>query len=115
MTGAYDLPCGHVIHTVGPVWGKDNAELLSCCYYNCLDLAAQNGIRSIAFPAISTGTYGYPPEQAAKRAVRAVVHMLVCSPELFDRIVFVMYSDKARETYEDVRDRLYSRFDYLWK
>ena len=72
ITKGYDLPAKYVIHTVGPVWnGGSHGEedLLAACYWNSLKLAEKNGIRSIAFPAISTGVYGYPKERAAKIAV----------------------------------------------
>src|SRR5436309_2492331 len=75
ITRGYRLPAKHVIHTVGPIWqgGKrQEAELLAACYRNSLDLAAANGIHSIAFPAISCGVYGFPIEQAAEIAVREV-------------------------------------------
>ena len=64
ITDGYDLPAGHVIHTVGPVWrggGQDEDRLLASCYRASLDLARDNNLTSIAFPAISTGVYGYPP------------------------------------------------------
>ena len=118
ITKASNLPCDYVIHTVGPVWHGGNhgePELLSNCYYNSLLLAKRNGIGSIAFPAISTGVYGYPLEEAAKRAVRAVVHTLEADPDSFDRVVFVMFSDKDREVYEDVRDEYFGDFSYLWE
>ena len=75
ITGAYHLPCEYVIHTVGPVWyggRRGEAERLAACYRNSLELARENGIRTVAFPSISTGVYGYPVEQAAKVAVAAV-------------------------------------------
>ncbi len=75
ITAGYDLPARHVIHTVGPVWrggGANEARLLASCYRNSLALARLNGVRSIAFPAISCGVYGYPPEQAARIAVATV-------------------------------------------
>ncbi len=76
-TPAFDLdpPVTHVIHTVGPVWhggGRGEAELLESCYRRCLEVADELGVRSVAFPAISTGVYGYPPELAADVAVRAI-------------------------------------------
>jgi len=75
ITGAYNLPHRHVIHTVGPVWrggGAKEAELLASCYRNALELALVHAARSIAFPAISTGVYGYPREAAAEIAVATV-------------------------------------------
>jgi O-acetyl-ADP-ribose deacetylase (regulator of RNase III) len=75
ITGAHDLPNRYVIHTLGPVYGQDRpeAELLANCYRNSLARAEQKGIDSVAFPAISTGVFGYPVEQAAKVALRTVV------------------------------------------
>ena len=75
ITGAYNLPCEYVIHTVGPIWNGGRSkeeELLAGCYFNSMQLAQEHGIRSIAFPSISTGVYSYPVELAAKVAVRTV-------------------------------------------
>lgn len=75
ITGGYRLPARHVIHTVGPVWhggSRGEPELLADCYRNSLSLAAENGLKSVAFPAISTGVYGYPKEQAAQIAVGTI-------------------------------------------
>ena len=72
MTGGYSLPARHVIHTVGPVWqggGQGEPELLRSCYRNCMTLADSRGLESIAFPAISTGVYGYPLRKATETAV----------------------------------------------
>ena len=118
ITKAYKLPCDYVIHTVGPVWHGGNhgePELLSNCYYNSLKLAKETGIRSIVFPAISTGVYGYPLEEAARRAIGAVIDVLDQYPDSFDRVVFVMFSKRDREVYEAVRDEYYSDFLYLWE
>ncbi|MCX5784977.1 MAG: O-acetyl-ADP-ribose deacetylase [Elusimicrobia bacterium] len=79
LTDGYELPAGHVIHTVGPVWcgGKSNEpELLRRCYWNSLELAGKNGFKTIAFPCISTGVYGYPGEEAAAIAVQTVREFL---------------------------------------
>lgn len=79
ITDAYQLPCKYVIHTVGPVWqdGRHNeAELLASCYKNSLQLAFDQKIKTIAFPAISCGVYGYPKQQAAKIAVKEITTFL---------------------------------------
>ncbi len=75
ITGAHDLPNRHVIHCLGPVYGSDEPadELLASCYRNALSLAEQNGLRSVAFPAISAGVFGYPIEPAAEIALRTVI------------------------------------------
>src|SRR6476659_6912467 len=92
ITQGYRLKARHVIHTVGPVWrgGRSNEpELLASCYRNSLVLATQHGLQSIAFPAISTGIYGYPKEPAAEIAVREVrAHATL------DRVIFCCF-DKA--------------------
>jgi O-acetyl-ADP-ribose deacetylase len=92
-TGAGRLPARHVIHTVGPVWqGGDRCEeeLLASCHRRALELAGQLGCRSVAFPAISTGIYGYPVELAAPVAVAAVRESAVPPVEL---VRFVLFSD----------------------
>jgi len=79
ITKGYRLPAKHVIHTVGPVWhggGQGEPELLANCYRNSLRLAKENGLKSIAFPAISTGVYGYPKEKAASIAVGVIKEFL---------------------------------------
>lgn len=79
ITGGYNLPARHVIHTVGPVWqggGAGEASKLASCYRRSLEVAAENDCRTIAFPAISQGVYGYPPEQATELAVRTVYAFL---------------------------------------
>ena len=75
LTQGYRLPARFVIHTVGPVWhggGRNEPELLASCYRRAIEIAAQNGIRTLAFPGISTGVYGYPKEPAARIAVATV-------------------------------------------
>lgn len=75
ITPGFDLPARYIIHTVGPVWeggGADEAELLASCYVASLQLAAEHGIASLAFPAISCGVFGYPPDQAVRIAVACV-------------------------------------------
>ena len=76
ITAGFRLPARHVIHTVGPVWaggGQGEAELLASCYRQSLERAAEHDLETIAFPAISTGVFGYPPDQAADIAVSAVM------------------------------------------
>ena len=83
ITKAYNLPAKHVIHTVGPVWHGGNADeddLLARCYRRSLDIAFEHHLRSIAFPAISTGVYGFPRERAATIAVETVTDVLDSAP-----------------------------------
>ena len=89
ITGAYKLPCKYVIHTVGPIWNGGNnneGQLLANCYKNSLKVAADRGIRSIAFPSISTGVYSYPLNQAADIAVNTVYAFLKDHPDSFDEV-----------------------------
>jgi O-acetyl-ADP-ribose deacetylase (regulator of RNase III) len=101
MTSGHDLPNDHVIHCLGPVYGRDEPadELLAACFRNALRLAEQNGLASIAFPAISTGAFGYPTDDAAAVAVDAVVSM---AEELssIERVRFVLYSESDARTFE---------------
>ena len=103
ITGAYNLPCEYVIHTVGPIWnggrGKEE-ELLAGCYFNSMKLAQEHGIRSIAFPSISTGVYGYPVELAAKVAVRTVSRFLEDNPDSFDLVEWVLFDSVTESVYE---------------
>ena len=102
ITGAGKLPCKKVIHTVGPVWhggGRGEAELLASCYRKSLLLAAGAGLKSIAFPNISTGVYGYPKDKAAKTAVEAVRKTLEETPGI-ERIVFVCFDDENYGLYK---------------
>jgi O-acetyl-ADP-ribose deacetylase len=101
ITGGHNLPNRYVIHTLGPVYGQDRpeAELLANCYHNSLALAEENGIDSIAFPAISTGVFGYPVEEAAEVALRTVVE----EKERLERvrlIRFVLFGEQDYEVHE---------------
>ena len=103
ITGAYNLPCKYVIHTVGPIWHGGNhneAQLLVNCYRNSLKVAMDNGIRSVAFPSISTGVYSYPLAQAADVAVTTVCDFVEEHPDAFDEILWVLFSDDAKEAYD---------------
>lgn len=95
ITKGYRLKAGHVIHTVGPIYrnGQDNARLLRSCYLRSLELAVSNGLKSIAFPSISTGVYGYPLEEAARVALEAVNDFLGKDDSL-ERVVMVSFDDR---------------------
>ena len=95
ITPGFRLPAKFVVHTVGPVWhggGRGEAGLLASCYLTSLDLAADAGARSIPFPAISTGIYGYPKGAAAEVALTAIRGWVAAHPEAFDRIVLIAFS-----------------------
>ena len=103
ITGAYKLPCEYVIHTVGPIWNGGRSkeeELLAGCYFNSMQLAQEHGIRSIAFPSISTGVYSYPVELAAKVAVRTVSRFLEDNPDSFDLVEWVLFDSVTESIYE---------------
>ncbi len=103
ITRGYRLPAPWVIHTVGPVWNgghRDEPELLARCYRNSLALAAARGLRSIAFPSISTGAYGYPIEPASRIAIAEVLRFVGAHPAAFDRIVFVAFSKSDYDVYQ---------------
>jgi len=106
ITKGYKLPADYVIHTAGPVYGKEggrDAQLLASCYKNCLKLAKENNIRAIAFPSISTGAYNYPKKEAAKIAVAAVKEFCAQNPNSFDKIIFVCFDDENYEIYKKLR------------
>jgi len=103
LTKGYNLPAKYVIHTVGPVWrgGNDREdELLAACYRHSMSLALRTKIRSIAFPAISTGAYGFPLDRAARIAAEEVHRFLETYPE-FDRVIFCCFGDDALRAYEN--------------
>jgi O-acetyl-ADP-ribose deacetylase len=107
ITGAHGLPTCYVIHTLGPVYGQDRpeVELLAGCYRNSLDLAEQNEVESVAFPAISTGVFGYPAEEAARGALGTVRERA----ERLERVRlvrFVLFGEKDLEVHERVLSRL---------
>jgi O-acetyl-ADP-ribose deacetylase len=103
VTGAGRLPARHVFHAVGPVYrdGRHGEpELLAACYRQCLELAEERGARTISFPAISTGVYGYPLGEAAGIAVREVRAHLEKRDTTVERVIFVLFGRKAYEEYE---------------
>ena len=98
ITTAGNMPAVHVIHTVGPVWGQGGPELLANCYRNCLRLAVENGLKSIAFPAISTGVYRFPKDLAAEVSSRIIDDFLKEDDSLEDvRLVF--FAPGSRDTF----------------
>lgn len=103
-TTAGRLPSRFVIHTVGPIWGRHNesdaVRLLGDCYRNSLDLAVELECKSIAFPNISTGVYGFPKDLAGATAVQAVRQWAIAKPALLGRIVFVTFDEENRAIYE---------------
>ena len=102
LTRGYNLPALWVIHTVGPLWRGGNAGedgLLATCYRTCFSLAEQIGLRSIAFPAISTGVYAFPLERATAIAVDQAFYHAERDGSI-ERIVFVCYDDRTRQVYE---------------
>ena len=107
ITGGHNLPNPHVIHCLGPVYGRDKPadQLLAACYTNALGLAEENGLASIAFPAISSGAFGYPLDAAARIALQTCMHK---APELSSvrHIRFVLFSQKDVQVYENILQEL---------
>jgi O-acetyl-ADP-ribose deacetylase (regulator of RNase III) len=104
VTTRGELPARRVIHTVGPIWsggGRGEPEVLASAYRESLNAAAREGLRTVAFPSISTGAYGYPVRAAARVALRAVAGRLAKSPGDFDEIRFVLYSEETLRAYEE--------------
>ena len=109
ITKAYKLPCKYIIHTVGPVWnggGHREDELLANCYRSSLELAADNHIRTLAFPSISTGIYSFPVERAAEIAVRTVDEFLKENPGQLDMVMWVLFDDNTEKAYQAAVDLL---------
>ncbi|MDH4247707.1 MAG: O-acetyl-ADP-ribose deacetylase [Deltaproteobacteria bacterium] len=107
LTRGYRLPARFVIHTVGPVWQGGEAgesELLAACYRNSLRIAAEHDLRSVAFPAISTGIYGYPRELAAEIALREVRQALSRNPKP-ERVILVSFDSLTHATYQELAAR----------
>jgi O-acetyl-ADP-ribose deacetylase (regulator of RNase III) len=105
ITKGHRLTARYVIHTVGPVWRgghRGEAELLASCYRRSLEIARENNLRSIAFPSISTGVYGYPLEDAAVIAVATVRDFVDASPSSFDEIVFCCFSARDLQVYSGI-------------
>ena len=108
ITKGYRLPARHIIHTVGPVWrGGENGEpeLLAACYRSALELAQGHGLRSVAFPAISTGIFSYPMDAAAQVAARTVANTVRAEPNAFDRILVVCFDEHAADIFAAAVER----------
>jgi O-acetyl-ADP-ribose deacetylase len=108
ITGGHRLAARHVIHAVGPVWqggGRGEDELLASCYREALRLAAEQGLRSIAFPAISTGVYRFPVDRAARIAIGTTEDYLAANPEL-ERVTFVLFSDDHLRAFEQALEAI---------
>ena len=102
ITKGYNLPAKYVIHTPGPIWkGGNNGEreLLASSYRSCLELAAEHGCRTVAFPSISTGVYRFPLELAAPIAVKTVRDFLTDHPQL-EQVTFVCFSQQVKDAYD---------------
>jgi O-acetyl-ADP-ribose deacetylase (regulator of RNase III) len=109
VTTAGELDARAVIHAVGPRWrggGMGEAGLLASCYRTALRLAREHGWRTVAFPSISTGIYGYPIEEAARIAVATIVEELDLHPEAFDEILMVLFSEADLSVYEKAAHEL---------
>jgi O-acetyl-ADP-ribose deacetylase (regulator of RNase III) len=109
ITSGGNLKAKHVIHTVGPVWrgGRSGEpELLADAYRNSLKLAVSKGLKTIAFPSISTGAYGYPIEKASQVAISTVKDFLE-KEDALDMVVFVLFSKRDFEIYKDVAKRIF--------
>lgn len=107
ITKGYNLPNSYVIHTLGPVYSeeKNPAEKLTACFKNSLEIAEKNSIKSIAFPAISTGIFGYPVEEAAKVSIKAVIEKI---PHLktIKKIRFVLFDDKTYRIFNETLEKI---------
>ena len=102
ITKGYKLPAKHVIHTPGPVWhggNKGEAELLTSCYRSCLELASENGCRTVDFPSISTGVYHFPLDKAAAIASKTIKEYLDAHPEI-ERVRMVCFDERTKAAYD---------------
>ncbi len=108
ITGGYKLPAKHVIHTVGPVWqdGRHGEpDLLASAYHRCFEIAHQHNLKSIAFPAVSSGVYGYPMRESVVIALSSAKEAISMYQEL-ERIIFVQFSEAAQQIYLEAASRL---------
>ena len=107
ITRGYNLPAGHVIHTVGPVYRgtPDDSRLLTACYHNSLKLAGQHQLATIAFPAISCGVYGYPIHEACQIAVDTTCNFLKTN-KIIKMVSFILFSSDNHKVYQDYLAKL---------
>jgi O-acetyl-ADP-ribose deacetylase len=108
ITKGYRLLAKHVIHTVGPVWhggARNEDALLASCYRNSLALAKQHGLKTIAFPSISTGAYGFPLDRAARIALNEIKSFLEAEPS-FEKVICVCFGEEATRTYREALNEL---------
>ena len=108
ITKGYRLPAKHVIHTPGPVWHGGNShepELLASCYRSCLELASENGCKTVDFPSISTGVYHFPLDKAAAIACRTIKEYLEAHPEI-ERVRMVCFDERTKGYYEKALEKL---------
>lgn len=104
ISPGFRLPAKYIIHTVGPIWkdgNHDEDEQLADCYRNSLEMAAENEVKTIAFPSISTGAFHFPLERAAKIAIREVKHFLEKNDEL-EIVIFIGYDEKTYDVYKRI-------------
>ena len=114
ITGAYKMPCKHIIHTVGPVWqggGAGEAELLASCYRSSLELALASGLRSVAFPSISTGIFSYPLDEAAYIAVHAVMEFIKEHPGGLSIVLWACIDERTSSAYKRALEQAAGEFD----
>jgi len=108
ITGGYNLPAKYVIHTVGPVWhggGSNESSLLKSCYFSSLNLAFSKKLKTIAFPNISTGIYGYPKDEAADIAINSVVEWLKDHDD-FEKVIFAVFDEENYRSYHEKLQKL---------
>lgn len=113
ITKGYNLPAKFIIHTVGPIYGQENgkeADLLKSCYWESLELAREKGLRSIAFPAISTGAFGYPKEEAAEIAINTINEYRLKYPGTFSRIVISVLTKEDQDYYEKIMKKIFNLY-----
>eukprot|EP01006_Ploeotia_vitrea_P027046 TRINITY_DN59926_c0_g1_i1.p1 TRINITY_DN59926_c0_g1~~TRINITY_DN59926_c0_g1_i1.p1 ORF type:complete len:287 (+),score=33.46 TRINITY_DN59926_c0_g1_i1:45-905(+) len=115
LSQGHKLPAKHILHTVGPIYSKQKAKTclqqLISCYTSCLDLAAENGLRSIAFCSIGTGVFHYPRVEAAQVALATTREWLEKHPDVIDRVLFVVFMDDAVEVYQQLLPHYFPKQD----